>query len=319
MTVPVISEMLNSHPSLKISILTKKHFTPLYSHLDKVNVIGVDFQSEYMGLLGLLKLSKKIKDLNVDFIADLHNVLRTKILKLFLFGYSYKTINKARFEKKKLVQGKSFKSLKSTIERYADVIRAFGLKLNLEHPKFPPPLVLSSSLKEMIKINTKLLIGVAPFAAYKSKIYPLDKIKKIINNLTKDYTVVLFGGGKNETKILDKIANQSSSIISFSGKVPMEEEIQLMSHLKLMISMDSGNAHMAAMMGVKVITLWGVTHPFAGFKPFNQPFSNCLLSDRSAFPLIPTSIYGNIYPKNYENAIASIPESEVLKAIKNNI
>jgi ADP-heptose:LPS heptosyltransferase len=99
----------------------------------------------------------------------------------------------------------------------------------------------------------------------------------------------------------------------------MEEEIQLMSHLKLMISMDSGNAHMAAMMGVKVITLWGVTHPFAGFKPFNQPFSNCLLSDRSAFPLIPTSIYGNIYPKNYENAIASIPESEVLKAIKNNI
>ena len=73
------------------------------------------------------------------------------------------------------------------------------------------------------------------------------------------------------------------------------------------------------MMGVKVITLWGVTHPFAGFKPFNQAFSNCLLSDRSAFPLTPTSIYGNIYPKNYENAIASISESEVLKAIKNNI
>ena len=108
----------------------------------------------------------------------------------------------------------------------------------------------------MIKINTKLLIGVAPFAAYKSKIYPLDKMKKIINILSKDYTVVLFGGGKNETKILDKIANQSSSIISFSGKFTMEEEIQLMSHLKLMISMDSGNAHMAAMMGVKVITLW---------------------------------------------------------------
>jgi len=319
MTVPVISEMLNSYPNLKISIITKKHFTPLYSHLEKVNVIGVDFQNEYRGLLGLLKLSKKIKTLSIDFIADLHNVLRTKILKLFLLGYPFQAINKARSDKNKLVQGKSFQPLRSTIERYADVIRAFGLKLNLEHPKFPPPLVLSSSLKERIKIKSKLLIGVAPFAAYKSKIYPLDKMKKIINILSKDYTVVLFGGGKNETIILDKIANQSKSIISFSGKFSMEEEIQIMSHLKLMISMDSGNAHMAAMMGVKVITLWGVTHPFAGFKPFNQPLSNCLLSDRSAFPLIPTSIYGNIYPKNYENAIASIPESEVLKAIKNNI
>ena len=131
--------------------------------------------------------------------------------------------------------------------------------------------------------------------------------------------IILFGGGNNETKILDKIANQSNSIISLSGKYSMKEEIQLMSHLKLMISMDSANAHMAAMLGVKVITLWGVTHPYAGFKPFNQPLSNCLLSDRKMFPLIPTSIYGNVYPKNYENAIASIPENKVLKAIKNNI
>ena len=223
MTVPVISEMLNSYPNLKISIITKKHFAPLYSHIEKVNVIGVDFQNEYIGLLGLLKLSKKIKTLNVDFIADLHNVLRTKILKLFLMGYSFQAINKARSEKKKLVQGKSFQPLKSTIERYADVIRDFGLKLNLEHPKFPPPQVLSSSIKDMIKINNKLLIGVAPFAAYKSKIYPLHKMKKIINILSKDYIVVLFGGGKNEIKILDKIANQSSTIISFSGKFSMDE------------------------------------------------------------------------------------------------
>ena len=140
--------------------------------------------------------------------------------------------------------------------------------------------------------------------------FSLTLSSKSKNNLEGTYT---------DIKILDKIANQSSTIISFSGKFSMEEEIQLMSHLKLMISMDSSNAHMAAMMGVKVITLWGVTHPFAGFMPFNQPFGNCLLSDRSSFPLIPTSIYGNVYPKNYENAIASIPESEVLKAVKNNI
>ena len=319
MTVPVVSEMINSFPGLKISIITKKQFAPVYSHLKGVNVIGIDFQNDYKGLFGLLKLSKEIKNLNADFIADLHNVLRTKVLKLFLSGNSFQAVNKARFEKKNLVKGKSFQPLKSTIERYADVIRAFGLKLNLEHPKFPPPLVLSSPLKEIIKNNSKFLIGVAPFAAYKSKIYPLDKMKKVINFLSNEYTVILFGGGNNETKILDKIANQSNSIISLSGKYSMKEEIQLMSHLKLMISMDSANAHMAAMLGVKVITLWGVTHPYAGFKPFNQPLSNCLLSDRKMFPLIPTSIYGNVYPKNYENAIASIPENKVLKAIKNNI
>jgi ADP-heptose:LPS heptosyltransferase len=83
-----------------------------------------------------------------------------------------------------------------------------------------------------------------------------------------------------------------------------------------MLAMDSGNAHMAAMMGVNVITLWGVTHPYAGFAPFNQPLENCLLSDRNKYPKIPTSIYGNRYPESYENAMASIPVEEVLSATK---
>ena len=41
-------------------------------------------------------------------------------------------------------------------------------------------------------------IGVAPFAAYKSKGYPLDKMKKIINILSKRLYSSLFGGGKND-------------------------------------------------------------------------------------------------------------------------
>jgi ADP-heptose:LPS heptosyltransferase len=83
-----------------------------------------------------------------------------------------------------------------------------------------------------------------------------------------------------------------------------------------MIAMDSGNAHMAAMMGVSVITLWGVTHPYAGFKPFNQPFKNCLLADRKKFPKVPTSVYGNKYPKEYEGAISTISEDSILQAVK---
>ena len=44
-----------------------------------------------------------------------------------------------------------------------------------------------------------------------------------------------------------------------------QRAIDLMAHLDLMISMDSANAHMAANTGVRVLTLWGMTHPFCGF------------------------------------------------------
>ena len=80
--------------------------------------------------------------------------------------------------------------------------------------------------------------------------------------------------------------------------------------------MDSGNGHLAAIFGIPVLTLWGVTPPYAGFAPFNQPESNQLISDRKKYPLIPTSVYGNKYPKGYEKAIETIAPETVLEKIK---
>ena len=86
-----------------------------------------------------------------------------------------------------------------------------------------------------------------------------------------------------------------------------------------MLSMDSGNSHIAAMLGVKVITLWGATHPYAGFKPFNQPDAFCLTSDRNKFPLLPTSIYGNKKVPGYEAAMRTILPSQVFEKINSNL
>ena len=83
-----------------------------------------------------------------------------------------------------------------------------------------------------------------------------------------------------------------------------------------MLSMDSGNAHMAAMLGIKVITIWGVTHPYAGFAPFNQPEDNTILSNREQFPKIPTSVYGNKYPIGYREVTRSIHPENVLAKIE---
>ena len=80
--------------------------------------------------------------------------------------------------------------------------------------------------------------------------------------------------------------------------------------------MDSANGHLAANYGVPVITLWGVTHPYAGFYPFQQPETNWLLSDRGKYPLIPTSVYGNKVPKGYENVMNTISETDVLLKIE---
>ena len=133
----------------------------------------------------------------------------------------------------------------------------------------------------------------------------------------KKHTILLFGGGKHEENILNGISNKMGpSVVSVVGKLNFEEELVLLSNLDAMLSMDSGNGHLAANYGVPVITIWGVTHPHAGFAPFGQAPSRSLIPDREVYPLIPTSIYGNKFPEGYENAIATIPPLQIVDKIQ---
>ncbi len=318
MTVPVLRAFTEQNPNVKVTVLTRPFFKPFFDDLKNTTVFTAHFNAEHKGINGLYKLSKQLKKIRFDAVADLHNVLRTRVLKLFLVGKPFVQIDKGRAEKKALIQGRIFKQLKSTHERYADVFRKLGFKVDLSSPNFPEKPELGNSALSLIKSLKTPLLGIAPFAQYPSKEYPLELMEKVVAELSRSdkYGVLLFGGGKQEIKVLDGIEVQYENVINVAGKLPFKEELNLISHLNVMLSMDSGNGHLAAMYGVPVITLWGVTHPYAGFSPFNQDKGNMLLSDRDKFPRIPTSIYGNKYPKGYEKAMETIDYKSVIEKLE---
>jgi ADP-heptose:LPS heptosyltransferase len=316
MTVPVLRALTLQHPQVKITVVTRAFFKPFFEDIPNVEVYVADLKGKHKGILGLYKLSKELRKLGFDVVADLHNVLRSKILKLFFFGKKVIQIDKGRAEKKALVSGEVVKQLKTTHQRYADVFKALGFPVDLSQPKFPKAKPLTKAVLDL-GINAKeTLVGIAPFAAYESKMYPLENTEVVISELSKDYNVILFGGGEQEIEVLNALETKYDNVISVAGKLNFEDELELISNLELMLAMDSGNGHIAAMFGIKVITIWGVTHPFAGFVPFNQPEDFQLTADRDEYPKIPTSIYGNKYPEGYENAAGSIAVEAIVSKIK---
>ena len=159
-------------------------------------------------------------------------------------------------------------------------------------------------------------IGIAPFAAFKGKVYPLQLMEEVIEEMaSKGFKIFLFGGGKREIEILNTLENIHDSIVNLAGKLSFKEELEVIGVLDLMVAMDSGNAHLAAMQQVKTITLWGVTHPYAGFGPFHQPDDYCVISDLKKYPKIPCSIYGNKVINGYENAMETISPAKVIEKI----
>ncbi|WP_460220453.1 glycosyltransferase family 9 protein [Psychroserpens sp. MEBiC05023] len=315
MTVPVLRTLATQYPNVKLTVLTRSFFKPFFRDIPNVQVFEADITNKHKGIIGLWRLSKQLKALKFDAVADLHNVLRSNILKFFFFGKKVIQIDKGRQEKKALINGQSFCQLKSTHQRYADVFDQLGYNLNLDNPVFPPKANLDSKYLKHIGSDTLPWIGVAPFAAFNGKMYPIDLMQLVIEQLSKSYKIILFGAGNDEAKTLNIIADQNPNVVSIAGEFSMDEELDIISNLDLMLSMDSGNAHLAAMLGVNVITIWGVTHPYAGFLPFNHSMDSTVLSDRNQYPKIPTSIYGNKMPEDYQNAMRSITPKQIIEKV----
>lgn len=114
-------------------------------------------------------------------------------------------------------------------------------------------------------------IGLAPFAAHQGKILPLEKTENLLAELSqRGEPIYLFGGGKKEQAILDGWANKYPHTTSLVGKHTLEEELDIIRSLRVMISMDSANMHLASLVGTRCVSIWGATAPEIGFYGYCQ-------------------------------------------------
>ena len=122
MTVPVLYALATQHPDLRVTMLTRTRFVPMFECLpSNVQVKGVDF-TEQDGIIGLTKIYNNLKKGNFDAVADLHDVLRSKYIRtcFAVAGTKVAKVNKGRTEKKELIgNGQTHVALKPMTERYA--------------------------------------------------------------------------------------------------------------------------------------------------------------------------------------------------------
>ena len=261
MTVPVFKEILEQNQELEIIMVTRTNFEALFAEIPRLTFQGINLE-DYKGVVGMRRLSKELlRDVNFDYVADLHDVIRSKILNTFFANRNFKVykIDKGKEEKENLtdIWNLDKKQLKTTFERYADVFRDMGFSVKLSN-------------NYLVKSVEKKGIGFAPFAQHKGKMLPLEKSYEICKILSKTHKIYLFGGGTEEKDILKNWEGEILNTENIAGELSLDEELALISNLEVMISMDSANMHLASLVGTRCISVWGSTHPFAGFLGYGQ-------------------------------------------------
>ena len=280
----VMREIAAQNPDTRFVFATRGFFAPFFENISNLEVFPIDFKGKYGGLLGLFRLYKEVNmKFKIDLIADLHDVLRTKILKFF-FCFSLKnvkiaTINKGRKEKRKLCKPNyhNKKPLVTTWQRYTEVFQQIKLKAEIKPVSIP-------FYPEKVK-----KIGVSPFAQHKGKQYPPELMEKVLEMLNPNYEIYLFGGGNNEREQCEIWENKFSNLRSLVGKKTLAEELAFISTLDVMLSMDSAGMHLASLCKIPCVSIWGATHPYAGFVGFGQESNSQIQLD---LPCRPCSVYG---------------------------
>ena len=320
MTVPVLRALVHQYPELRVTVVSRPFFKPFFDTIPALNFVAFDPKKTHKGLLGLGRLYWQLSSLSIDAFGDMHNVLRSKIIRaiLALSGKKTAALDKGRAEKKALtrLQNKQFFPLISMVDRQAKVLEKLGFPVDLSKPTFPPKPSLIPETLALVGAKTKPWIGLAPSAQYDGKVYPLDLMQQVIHQLDQigKYELFLLGGGAKEIAVLKQLSEQTNHTKVVAGQLSLTQEMAVMSQFDVLVSMDSANGHMGALLGIPVITLWGATHPYAGFTPFHQPESNSICADRNEFPDLPTSVYGNKIVPGYADAMRTIlPETIVAK------
>jgi len=297
LAAPVLAGMRKQYPDIEIVLLTRPAFKPFFTSIDGLRFFFPDLKKNHKGLSGILSLYRDItRQEKIDCVIDLHDVLRSKILRsLFrIAGVPVHVIDKGRNEKKSLISGRKKVRLKHSVERYCDVFAKAGFPVTpLKGVCIVPS---SDALTRILSItgqDGELNIGVAPYAKHKLKMWPEDNMITILRLIAEKHKCrfLLFGGSEDAEKMAAFQAKVPGSV-NLVGKLSLDEELALMSRLDIMIAMDSSNMHMAALVGTKVISIWGGTDPFSGFSAWNQPDDFSLRIPFDELTCRPCTIYG---------------------------
>jgi len=294
MVVPVVRALAEQHPDAEITMLSQHRMADLFAGMPgNVRFHGVDLKQQ--------SLREIVAGLgSYDLVADLHGVWRSLYvrMRMRLRGAGVATINKGRRAKRRLIRGSVRTPLPHTTTRYAEVFQQLGLPVVLT----PTPLHTDGKG-----------IGVAPFAAHPGKCYPLERMEQVVAALSERGEKVVLFGGKEEAKLLDTWAAKYPGVTSVAGRHTLGEELALMRGLRVMLTMDSANMHLASLVGTRVVSVWGATHPYAGFLGYGQKESDCVQRDLECRPC---SVYGNKACKFGDYRCLSIAPTDILEPLE---
>lgn len=300
--IPVLYSACACHPDVRFVMLTRSSLTSMWVNRPaNLEVIGID-ESSYRGLGGAKRLMRLLGEEPFSVVIDLQNDKATRALRLYCWLHHIHTVkfNNAQSHKHDLSRrtNKVMLPLASSRARYREAFFKAGLPIDGHfnglfglHGKGDPKDFASVCAPKPPKPHK--WVGIAPFALYPEKEYPLEKMEEVIKSLAElpDTTIFILGGaGREEQKALEWAQKYPPVISMAGGHHHFNAELALMSHFDVLVTMDSVNMQLGSIANTPTISIWGATHHYCGSKGWHQSETDMI---QLPLPCRPCSMVGD--------------------------
>ncbi|ALI98202.1 glycosyltransferase family 9 protein [Rufibacter tibetensis] len=278
LTTPVIRCVKEQVPGAEVHFCTKAAFRNILAsnpYVDKVFCL----ENSLKDLLGQLKAEK------YDLVLDLHNNLRTRILKARL-GRPSRSFNKLNYRKWLLVKFKINRMPDvHIVDRYLATAAPLGVKNDGQGLEYFISEKDEVDLSTLPASHQKGYYAIAIGAQHYTKRLPVDRLIELCEKINKP--VVLLGG-KEDVEVARMIEiyftsepyfskdspypNHRTVIYNACGKYNLNGSASLVRQAQAIFSHDTGLMHIAAAFKKKIYSIWGNTVPAFGMYPYTQDF-----------------------------------------------
>lgn len=264
MSLPVLCGVVERYPDVKITVLAQRAHRALYAPLSEVAFVAID-EPQYGGIRGLVRLGGMLRKSGVEAVVSLENGFRLRVLTLLL-GRERVRLRIRRGETRPLTRKyrKNIAPVISFTERVRGLFEALGLPAE--------PVVMrecgaegcSSSVADILlgeKCNQ--WVGLSLLTPNHGTCYPLPKAAKLVELLAaRDCKVVIFGADGYERQFAEGMQSLYGNVVSVAGRLPLEEQLSLLTRLDTLVCVDNDLLRLAALKGTRTLALWGATHPY---------------------------------------------------------
>ena len=297
-------------------MVSNPSYSDLFESCGNVAFMAADIQNANSGFRGLFKLYIQLIKLEFDDVVDLHNTFRSKFLSVLfkLKGKRVNTYDKLRDLRNDMIHKGVILSGPHTTDQYMKAFQYLDANIHMDNRTHMK--VLHKNLG-----NTPgRRICLAPFSTHRAKEWTLDHMAQLIDLLLEDdrNQVYCLAFDNREKEIFQRWQRKHPQLGLIDDIHSLADQMKLMSTMDIVVSMDSANMHLAALVGTPVVSIWGSTHPDLGFAPLGN-MEGVIQPPPSYQGRRPLSRFGHFRNsrdiQDAQNAMASITPQQVLARI----